>query len=72
MFCSHCGAQVPDGAMFCPGCGERVLELAQVRAQVPASQQPVQANAYIPTTSAAANGFQGVNGVAQQSVQSGT
>ena len=21
MFCNHCGAQVPDGAKFCPKCG---------------------------------------------------
>lgn len=24
MYCSSCGKQIPDGAAFCPGCGQKV------------------------------------------------
>lgn len=37
MFCKYCGAQVPDGAQFCPKCG------AELSAEVP--QQPEAAKA---------------------------
>ena len=39
MFCSNCGTQIPDGAMFCPGCGSSTGAPVQP-APVPA--QPVQ------------------------------
>ena len=28
MFCKYCGAQVPDGAKFCPKCGASLMEEA--------------------------------------------
>ncbi len=36
MYCGHCGANIPEGAKFCPGCGA-----AAPQAQTPAAKQPV-------------------------------
>ena len=33
MFCSECGKELKDGALFCPGCGCKV-EQTQAEAQV--------------------------------------
>lgn len=48
MFCPHCGAQQPDGAVFCGNCGQSMVgapsapQAAPAR-QAPAPQQPVAA-----------------------------
>lgn len=47
MFCKKCGTQIPDDAVFCPGCGQKVAEeqvpQTPVQPQVqPQVQQPVQ------------------------------
>lgn len=40
MFCSNCGKQLPDGAIFCPECGSRV-EMKPSPKETPASEAPV-------------------------------
>jgi len=42
MFCSSCGANIPDGTVFCPSCGSRQPGAAPQppQAQAPASQPP--------------------------------
>lgn len=32
-FCTKCGAQIPDGTKFCPGCGQKIEAAAPVGAQ---------------------------------------
>lgn len=27
MYCDHCGRQIPDQALFCPGCGEKIIRM---------------------------------------------
>ena len=43
MFCKNCGAQLSEGAAFCPNCGTAVVkEVAEPVYQQPAEpQQPV-------------------------------
>ena len=41
IFCGNCGAQVPDGVKFCPGCGQAVGEAQSAPAQ-PVYQAPPQ------------------------------
>lgn len=59
MFCPHCGAQQPDGAVFCGNCGQSMVgassapQAAPVR-QAPAPQEPFAAPAPAP---AAHHGF---------------
>lgn len=59
MFCPHCGAQQPDGAVFCGNCGQSMVgasstpQAAPAR-QAPAPQQPFAAPAPAP---AAHHGF---------------
>ncbi len=48
-YCSHCGYQLEEGAVFCPACGKRVAEGAQKQnvntpkyvQTYPTPQQPV-------------------------------
>ncbi len=40
-YCSHCGTQIPDEALFCPNCGTRVITPAQQPVQQPV-QQPAE------------------------------
>ena len=37
MFCTHCGSDVPGGAIACPGCGTRLTTQGPARATQPAS-----------------------------------
>ena len=39
MFCSECGTQIPEGSVFCPGCGKR-LTAARQSAQPAQAQEP--------------------------------
>ena len=39
MFCSHCGAVIPDGSQFCPQCGGSCAE-----PQAPVAQPEVNVN----------------------------
>ncbi len=54
MFCPHCGAQQPDGAVFCGNCGQSMVgassapQAAPAR-QAPAPQQPFAAPAPAPS-----------------------
>ncbi len=44
MYCSHCGAQIPDDAAFCPSCGQKPGKAGQPAVQVaPPPSQPVYA-----------------------------
>ncbi len=36
MFCEKCGKQLPDGALFCDGCGAKIAQAAQAPAAAPA------------------------------------
>ena len=38
MYCSHCGAQIPDDAAFCPSCGQKPGRASQPAAQTAAPQ----------------------------------
>lgn len=38
MYCSHCGAQIPDDSAFCPSCGQKPGRAGQPAAQTPAPQ----------------------------------
>lgn len=38
MYCSHCGAQIPDDAAFCPSCGQKPGRAGQPAAQTAAPQ----------------------------------
>lgn len=42
MFCNKCGAQLNDGAAFCPNCGQQISQQSnpQPAPQQPAPQQP--------------------------------
>lgn len=42
MFCKYCGAQVPDGAKFCPKCGATLTSAPQ--APQPEAPKPPQFN----------------------------
>ncbi len=42
MFCSNCGAQIPNTAKFCANCGAPVSAIAQGGAVTPAFQSPLQ------------------------------
>ncbi|MBR6922398.1 MAG: zinc-ribbon domain-containing protein [Clostridia bacterium] len=44
MFCKNCGAQIPDGSVFCTECGTRVQEEP---VQEPVQEEPVQPE-YVP------------------------
>ena len=37
MFCEKCGAKIPDGVKFCPGCGQKVLNITKVKSSVVSS-----------------------------------
>lgn len=59
MFCPHCGAQQPDGAVFCGNCGQSMVGASSApqpapARQAPAPQQPFAAPAPAP---AAHHGF---------------
>ena len=41
MFCSNCGAQVPDGTKFCPNCGAQIAQAGPAQTE-PAQSQPQQ------------------------------
>lgn len=41
MFCEKCGTQLPDDAMFCPECGEKVKVLASPQPQIQPQEQKV-------------------------------
>ena len=67
MFCIHCGAQLPDGARFCPQCGKQPYLSSPAQ---PVQNQPAQpAPVYAPAAPAPApqpagkqqNGFQIAN-----------
>ena len=45
MFCPKCGAQNPDGARFCGGCGNEIPAPAKTAAPVATTAQPVVATA---------------------------
>ena len=48
MFCKYCGAQVPDGAKFCPKCGATLTSAPQTpQPEAPKPPQPQQ-QAYNP------------------------
>ncbi len=36
MFCGKCGAKIEDGSLFCPNCGEKLIEATQPVAEEPA------------------------------------
>lgn len=38
MYCSHCGAQIPDDVAFCPSCGQKPSKAGQPAAQTAAPQ----------------------------------
>lgn len=42
MFCNNCGTQLPDGALFCPNCGNKfeTVNTPQPEYQQPEFQQP--------------------------------
>ena len=40
MFCKKCGAQVNDGAAFCPGCGTKIAAAPPQNNRQPEAQQP--------------------------------
>src|SRR5260221_1034818 len=42
MNCRHCGAEIPPGAVFCPGCGERLTDSAVAAADSPAPSRSEQ------------------------------
>lgn len=48
MFCSHCGAEVSDGAAFCPVCGQQLSHSAQPVAQPAAQPAAAPAPAPVP------------------------
>ena len=39
MFCTNCGAQIPDTATFCPSCGAQVPNAAVIPAEIPSTPQ---------------------------------
>lgn len=43
-FCSHCGAEIPDGSKFCPKCGASVEEKNEIENAMEAKSSPVQAS----------------------------
>lgn len=40
MFCPHCGAQQPDGAVFCGNCGQSMVGASSTPQEAPARQAP--------------------------------
>ena len=42
MFCNNCGKQLPDGSLFCDGCGSSLANNAPVQPQQPMYEQPQQ------------------------------
>src|SRR5436190_23173945 len=40
MFCSHCGASLPEGATFCPRCGTPVTRSAEATTSVSVPYSP--------------------------------
>ena len=42
MFCSKCSAKIPDGSLFCPECGQKLVSAAQSYPQVRQQPQYVQ------------------------------
>ncbi len=40
MFCTNCGNKLPDDAVFCPFCGEKVLVEAASAAQLSVAEEP--------------------------------
>ena len=51
MICKHCGTQIPDGATFCPHCGNEPVENTyQQSAAQTVYRQPVYQQPYDPTT----------------------
>ena len=45
MFCTNCGKQIDDGAMFCPECGTRIIQgQEQVHSAEPMYRQQVTSN----------------------------
>ena len=44
MFCKNCGAQIPDGSVFCTECGTRVQEepVQEPVQEEPVAQEPIQ------------------------------
>lgn len=53
MFCEKCGKQLPDGALFCDGCGAKIAQAAQAPAAAPADPAAAPAAA-APTAAPAA------------------
>ena len=45
MFCSKCSAKIPDGSLFCPECGQKLVSAAQSYPQGPQVRQQPQ---YVP------------------------
>jgi len=45
MFCSQCGAEIPESAKFCPSCGATAGGAAAQQPQYPQQQPPPQAQA---------------------------
>lgn len=41
MFCGHCGTQIPDEAVFCPSCGQKIESSSRENQTPPALQTPV-------------------------------
>jgi predicted nucleic acid-binding Zn ribbon protein len=41
MFCPHCGAQIPENAVFCPVCGKRIEPAQQEQPAAPQPEQPL-------------------------------
>jgi hypothetical protein len=62
MRCAHCGAEVRDGARFCPNCGARIVAPdesgTQAAAPFQSPTQPVDGQAAEPETPQADNGQQ--------------
>jgi uncharacterized RDD family membrane protein YckC len=50
MFCSHCGASLPEGATFCPRCGTPVTRPAGETASVSVPYSPAPASEPLPAT----------------------
>ena len=52
MFCSKCGAQVPDGAAFCPVCGEVLNAPKEAPVETPVAQETVSVDEAAKTSAA--------------------
>ena len=37
-YCSHCGKDLPEGALFCPNCGAKTLEGVKAKAASPSDE----------------------------------